>query len=339
MSACPKIGGHGSESQTENLTVELASGLKKLEGVGTSGARMAHLANGAALVDGSGEMIGADEGFLCELGLPRTDFAAAWRKKLREAQNLVSANGAVTTGDLRMRFSGPRGTVDVEPVATPVGTLLVARSEMLTALVEHALRSDALTRVASGVAHDIRNPLNAMVLQIALLGEKIASGDSASASAHLATLRDQVSRVNDVLRRLGDVTEPSAPPGVDLQRIATDTASLLGHEARRRHVTLTLSPGPKTARTSASPERVGRLVLALMGLVVAQTPEGATLTTAVSLEGDDVLLSLTRPGALAEGGDGGAGAVLVDSLGPSLTQVSSEGRVTVKLRLPAEVHG
>ena len=63
------------------------------------------------------------------------------------------------------------------------------------------MRSIALGRVASGIVHDIKNPLNAMALQIALLGEKLSSVPDAASSAagNLSALRDQVASVRCLL--------------------------------------------------------------------------------------------------------------------------------------------
>ena len=104
-----------------------------------------------------------------------------------------------------------------------------------------------------------------MALQLALLADKLSSaGDAGAASAtHLAALRDQIVRVNEVVRRFLDVTDPSAPLGyTDVGALAADTASLFAHDARRRRIELHVDAAPGGA-TRCDPGRVSRLVLLL----------------------------------------------------------------------------
>jgi signal transduction histidine kinase len=150
------------------------------------------------------------------------------------------------------------------------------------------MRSHGLARLVGGVAHDIKNPLNAMALQIALLGEKLATSpdSSATAAAHLGAIRDQIARVNDVLRRFLDVAEPGASFGyTDLGALLADLASLFGHEGRRRRIALSVDAQPGGARTSCDPARVGRLVLGLFARALSETPDGGRLAARVEVRG------------------------------------------------------
>ena len=82
----------------------------------------------------------------------------------------------------------------------------------------------------AGVAHDIKNPLNAMALQLAILSEKL-SGEARRPGLtvpHLSALREQIGRVNEVVRRFLDVTDPAAPLGyVELGALLADLTALL----------------------------------------------------------------------------------------------------------------
>ena len=90
------------------------------------------------------------------------------------------------------------------------GALLLVRTAHLQECLENGHRSTALSRVIAGVAHDIKNPLNAMALQLAILSEKLSGeGEAAGAAVpHLSALREQIGRVNEVVRRFLDVTDP-----------------------------------------------------------------------------------------------------------------------------------
>ncbi len=236
---------------------------------------MTVFAAGAAFVDPSGSVIAADRGFLATFGVPAADAGRVLRLRAEtspELRALLASDGpGVAT------VAGPEGQVEVERIPAAGGALLVLRSPRAGDGVEHALRSQVLGRLVAGVAHDIKNPLNAMSLQIALLGDKLegVAGASQAASGHLGALRDQIGRVNEVLRKLVDVTDPGAPLGyTDLGALLADVACLFAYEARRRRVELSLDAHAGAIRTRSDPARVGRLVLGLYGRALALTPDG-----------------------------------------------------------------
>src|SRR5512133_2402934 len=235
---------------------------RRISGPG-SGAPMPLLAAGAAFVDRSGAVLAADRGFLARLGLEVPDADAALRARAEtspELRALLSGDGPSVA-----RVPGRDGQVEVERVPAAGGALLVVHVPGAVDDGEHALRSQVLGRVVAGVAHDIKNPLNAMSLQIALLGDKLegcAGEATRAADGHLGSLREQIARVNEVLRRLIDVTDPPAPLGyTDLVSLLADVACLFGYDARRRRIDMVVEPRAGAARTACDPVRVGRLVL------------------------------------------------------------------------------
>ena len=201
---------------------------------------MQPFAGGAAFVDRSGAVVAADAGFLSRLALPAGDPTGALRARAEsepELRALLAGDGPST---LRLRRADGT-TTELERVAADGGVLLVARAGELDEWLEHAMRSQGMGRVAGGIAHDIKNPLNAMSLQIALLGDKLSSSADASgtAASHLRALLDQIGRVNadrPALRRRGRSVgaarvhrrrrarrgprEPAGPRGAAAQRRA-----------------------------------------------------------------------------------------------------------------------
>ncbi len=250
-------------------------------------------ASGAAFVDRAGVVVAADAAFLDSLGLQPDDPTA----RLAERAEAVPELRALLSGDgpARIRMAGASGiVVDVEGVAAPTGTLLVVREARAQEWLEHAMRSQGLTRVAAGVAHDIKNPLNAMSLQIALLVEKLSGVDAgATSSGHLGALREQIGRVNEVVRRFLDVTDPSAPLGyTDLGLLLGDTASLFVHDARRRRIEVVLDGQAGVARTRCDPARVGRLLVGLLARALAETPDGGRLAGHAESLGADAVVAI-----------------------------------------------
>lgn len=235
-------------------------------------------------MDRSGAVIAADDGFIAQLGLGAGDVSAALRARA-EAEPTLRAFLA-GEGPANARLDGAGGeVVELERVATGAGALVVVNAPRCAEWLEHAMRSQGLTRLAAGVAHDIKNPLNAMALQIALLTDKLSSAGEAGAAAanHLNALRDQIGRVNEVVRRFLDVTDPSAPLGyTDVGALIADAASLFGHDARRHRIEIAVQVSPPgAARTQRDPGRVSRLVVGLLSRALLETPEGGRFTVGV----------------------------------------------------------
>lgn len=301
--------------------------------------RMHTLATGAAFLDRSGAVIAADPGFRAELELPPQDPSGALRARAESSPPLrVFLAGK---GPPVIQVPGPGGiAVELERVSAGPGLLLLVRSQRAGEWLEHAMRSQGLTRLGAGLAHDIKNPLNAMALQLALLADKLSASPEASSASggHLAALREQIARVNEVVRRFLDVTDPSAALGyTDLGALVGDAASLFGHDARRRRIDLAVEAPRGAVGTGCDPGRVGRLVLALFSQAMASTPEGGRLRVHAEAQADRATMGLEHTWAEPEAGSGygvevlGAGA---RSLGGELEIARGGETERLVLRLP-----
>lgn len=99
----------------------------------------------------------------------------------------------------------------------------------------------ALGRLTSGVAHEVRNPLNSMVLQVELLKTKL-QGEGGAAQPHLEILSGEIRRLDRVVRTFLDFTRP-----VEIHPVETSVEELIGEvfrlaetDAREQRVELVL---------------------------------------------------------------------------------------------------
>ncbi len=295
-------------------------------------------ASGAAFVDRSGVVVAADAAFLDSLGLPPDDPTARLTERAEadpEFRTLLSGEGPA-----RARIAGAGGTVvDVERIGSAAGTLFVVREVRAQEWLEHAMRSQGLTRLAAGVAHDIKNPLNAMSLQIALLVEKLSGIDAGRASSgHLGALREQIGRVNEVVRRFLDVTDPTAPLGyTDLGLLLADAGSLFVHDARRRRIEVVLDGQAGVARTRCDPARVGRVLVGLLARALAETPDGGRLAGRAETQGQDAVVVIEHTAGDPDPGVGyytGVVAAAADALGGRFSLDRRDGAERLTLTLP-----
>ena len=118
-------------------------------------------------------------------------------------------------------------------------SLAPAGSELI-----RAVRWSAAVRLMDSLVHDVRNPLNALAINVEILHEKLsraAGGEAPAAQAkNLQAMREQISRVNGML---GDFARflapaPAAPAVLSLSQMVKDAALVLGHASRRARVKL-----------------------------------------------------------------------------------------------------
>ncbi len=299
---------------------------------------MLHYATGAAYLDRTGAVLAADTGFLAALRLAPHDPTGAFRERAESTPALRAF--ALGQGPDVLQLDLGDGLLELHREAGGGGGVLVTvRTPRLQECLEQCERSGALTRVIGGVAHDIKNPLNAMALQLAILSEKLSVEDerAVATAPHLAALREQVVRVNEVLRRFLDVTDPGAPLGyVELGGMVADVAGLFAHEARRRRIQLVAEPPRGVARTAGDPARVGRLLLILVAGAMASTPDGGRVEANVEIDDGQAILRLSHAvgdGERESGYDRGVVAAAAAALGATLTEREEEGVQHVLLRL------
>jgi signal transduction histidine kinase len=92
----------------------------------------------------------------------------------------------------------------------PLGVLLVARNQAYLSHVESTLRYSrklaALSRLTAGIAHEIKNPLNAAMIHLELLRMRLA--EAPEALENLSVIASQVRRLDEVVQGFLKFTRP-----------------------------------------------------------------------------------------------------------------------------------
>lgn len=133
--------------------------------------------------------------------------------------------------------------VFVEEQGAPVASLLTLRDTetraRLESQIDTAAKLAAIGRLTSGVAHEVRNPLNAMVLQIEMLRVKLGAR-AEQLAPHLEILASEVRRLDRVVRTFLDFARPVElhPADTDLEELIDEVFRTAEPEASRHHVRL-----------------------------------------------------------------------------------------------------
>jgi signal transduction histidine kinase len=158
-------------------------------------------------------------------------------------------------------------------------------------------RLEAINRLTGGVAHEIKNPLNAIAARLALL-ESIVEGD-VEAEGEIRVVADEIQRLDRVVRTFLDFTQPLdvMRKEVDVSRLALDVIELVRPDAANRGVNLTFSGEPDDALLARGDRDL--LQQALMNIVVnavEATPPGGEVRIDASAGERNCHLKVTDTG-------------------------------------------
>jgi signal transduction histidine kinase len=152
-------------------------------------------------------------------------------------------------------------------------------------LLELSRRVTALGRLTAGVAHEVKNPLNAMTIHLELLKQKLAAGAAANATeAHVDVISREIRRLDDVVQgflkfaRPEELTVKPIPPG----DLIDEVLKTLAVEANVTGVTLESSVAPDVPAIEADPGIFRQALLNLAKNAVQAMPNGGTLTVSAS---------------------------------------------------------
>lgn len=167
-----------------------------------------------------------------------------------------------------------------------------------------AERLAVLGSMAARVAHEIRNPLGSISLNLDLVGEELqALGNPNGRSADecqvlLREMRSQVVRISQVLQEyLGFARMPkSERAAVSLNNLLEEKLSFMQPLLQKTHVELEKSFDPDLPPVHADPEQLWEALLNLIRNAVEAMPHGGNLAVRTKRNGSQALLCIGDTG-------------------------------------------
>jgi signal transduction histidine kinase len=151
--------------------------------------------------------------------------------------------------------------------------------------LELSRRMAAIGRLTSGVGHEVKNPINAIVVHLELLKNKIGDAN-APAARHLEVIEAEIHRLDRVVQTLVDFSRPVELQlrEQDLRQVIGDVLALSAEELSTRNVTLesALASNPLVANVDA--DLLKQAVINVIQNGAQAMPEGGRLR--VTLEDD-----------------------------------------------------
>ncbi len=205
------------------------------------------------------------------------------RKYIQPLHGVVEAAKRVAAGDLTK-------TIEVEG-GDEIAELTQSFNEMVEKLRQHreleerlreAERLSAVGKLASGIAHEIRNPLNFISLSIDHIRSRLsANRDPAvqETQALISNIKDEIHRLNSMVENFLTVGKPLAlnKTDVDLNLLIRDVIGLAQQKAFEQGVDVGLDAPPTIPRLHADSAQVKTCLMNVVLNAIQAMPSGGRL--------------------------------------------------------------
>ncbi len=245
------------------------------------------------------------EGFL---GRPRADLLGHTVHEVFDRNSLLGA-ALLEAFDRRRPLSqrefdaagGKRVQVSLDFVQeknSQIGALLIMRDpESVGDEIEMSRRLSASGRLTRGVAHEAKNPINAIVLHLQLLRNKLAEQEP-DTRRHMDIIDSEIRRLDRVVQTLVDFTRPRDLhlEEVDLRRLMEEVAQLAAPDAEQHGVTIERHMPEQRLAIKVDVDLMKQAFLNVVINGVQAMPHGGLLTISARRESNAVVAEVRDQG-------------------------------------------
>ncbi len=181
-----------------------------------------------------------------------------------------------------------------------LGAMLVARNvgylNQVHSTLNYSRKAAAIGRLLAGVAHEVKNPLNAMTIHLELLKQKVGSikepivvpapnggpGRPLDLAKHVNIISSEIKRLDEVVAGFLKFARPDELKlqPVAIANVVHDVVSTIAPEAHRRRVTIRQECPPVLPDINADQGMLMQVVLNLAINALQAMPDGGSLKLA-----------------------------------------------------------
>lgn len=178
------------------------------------------------------------------------------------------------------------------------GWLLTRRLIAVREKLRQADRLAELGTLTAGLAHEIKNPLSTVQLNLQLLQEDVGPAAAPRIVNRLATVAREAVRLrailDDFLRYAGQLTLQPEP--TDLNELLADLVDFLAPQAALTRVQLRQMPYDGPLMAAVDPKLIKQALLNLMLNAMQLMPGGGELIVGAKQQADQAILTVTDTG-------------------------------------------
>jgi signal transduction histidine kinase len=218
------------------------------------------------------------------------------RHPIRDLSLTLERSGAQTT----------RVLVNVEPLEsfpgnTRIGTLITLRDaetrKQIQSQLDISARLAAISRLTGGVAHEIKNPLQAITVHLEVLKSKLAEQYDDVGPA-IETIAREIQRLDRVVKTFLDFTRPVdlRMSELELVSLARDVARLVEPSAARQSVDIDFEAEPAEIYAHGDRDLIQQAILNVVVNGVEAMKSGGRLHIRCEQSGDECQVSVADQG-------------------------------------------
>jgi PAS domain S-box-containing protein len=189
----------------------------------------------------------------------------------------------------------------IQEKGSPIGALLTLRdAESVRRIqdeIELSRQMSASGRTTRGVAHEVKNPINAIVLHLQLLQTKLQQVDP-DTRRHMDIIGNEIHRLDRVVQILVDFTRPRdlRLEEIDLRRLLEDVLMLATPDAEQHGVSVKRTLGAEPLGVRVDPDLMKQAILNVVLNGMQAMPEGGTLSISARRDEDSVIAEISDQG-------------------------------------------
>lgn len=223
-----------------------------------------------------------------------TLFWALARSLRRRVTRLVQGAETLASGDLNFRLQAPKNDKDEIDVLAHAFNAMADRLQELIGRTVQAEKMAVLGEFATGVAHEVRNPLATIKLTVQALEKGEPDEERRDL---LVSVESEINRLNRVVGDLLDYGRPV--PGeaqqVDIRRVFRHATVLTSGLADQRQVTVSAS-GDSRLSLHASPDQIIQCLVNLLANAIEACAPGGVVHLRAFRNGDRIHVDITDNG-------------------------------------------
>jgi signal transduction histidine kinase len=189
----------------------------------------------------------------------------------------------------------------VQEETSQIGALVIMRdTESVRRIgdeIEMSRRLSASGRLTRGVAHEVKNPINAIVLHLQLLQNKLAQ-EEPDTRRHMDIIDSEIRRLDRVVQTLVDFTRPRDLhiEEIDLRHLLEDVAQLAAPDAEQHGVNIERHLPDQNLPVKVDVDLMKQAILNVVINGVQAMPQGGRLTISARRENNVIVAEVQDQG-------------------------------------------
>jgi signal transduction histidine kinase len=216
-------------------------------------------------------------------------------------EGLHEVTETMNSGDTPVRVLVSMELLEDFPTPGLHGYLLTLRDaetrRQIRSQLDVSARLAAISKLTGGVAHEIKNPLNAMALHLEILKSKLSGDDTVK--NEVAVIGGEIARLDRVVKTFLDFQRPVELrlKELNLVELARQVAALVWPQAERSHVSIELEAPAGMAPIAGDEDLLKQAFLNVVNNGIEAMKDGGRLQIRIERDGDEVVGSISDQGS------------------------------------------